>query len=218
MGLLLQGSMVGLMATSSKRAYAPHCVTQVYCTQRPCPCGRPLMTCTFGDTQTLKGRSDTVYMGSLGPGAYKIFFEPFKHLWWVWDLILKAILPLLRFCWAWPHPSKQDPVSSTVSLSHQEASISLLSYSSEGRQNENHNHRKLAKVITWAMAMCNSMKLWTMPCRVTQDVRVFVESSGKCGPLEKGMANHFSILALRTPWTVWKDKKIWHWNMNSPGW
>ena len=25
----------------------------------------------------------------------------------------------------------------------------------------------------------------------------------ECGPLEKGMANHFSILALRTPWTVW---------------
>ena len=22
----------------------------------------------------------------------------------------------------------------------------------------------------------------------------------ECGPLEKGMANHFSILALRTPW------------------
>jgi len=30
----------------------------------------------------------------------------------------------------------------------------------------------------------------------------------KCGPLEKGMANHFSILALRTPWTIWKGKKI----------
>ena len=28
---------------------------------------------------------------------------------------------------------------------------------------------------------------------------------------------HFSILALRTPWKVWKDKKIWHWKMNSPG-
>ena len=25
--------------------------------------------------------------------------------------------------------------------------------------------------------------------------------------LEKGMANHFSIFALRTPWTVWKGKK-----------
>ena len=28
----------------------------------------------------------------------------------------------------------------------------------------------------------------------------------ECGPLEKGMTNHFSILALRTPWTVWKGK------------
>ena len=34
----------------------------------------------------------------------------------------------------------------------------------------------------------------------------------------KGMANHFSILALRTPWTVWKGKKIGHWEMNSPSW
>ena len=40
----------------------------------------------------------------------------------------------------------------------------------------------------------------------------------KFGPLEKEMANHFSILALRTPWTVWKGKKIGHWEMNSPGW
>ena len=39
----------------------------------------------------------------------------------------------------------------------------------------------------------------------------------KRAPLEKGMANHFSILALRTPWTVWKGKKIGHWKMNSPG-
>ena len=29
-------------------------------------------------------------------------------------------------------------------------------------------------------------------------------SMDKTYPLEKGMANHFSILALRTPWTVWK--------------
>ena len=29
----------------------------------------------------------------------------------------------------------------------------------------------------------------------------------KRGPLKKGMANHFSILALRIPWTVWKGKK-----------
>ena len=30
----------------------------------------------------------------------------------------------------------------------------------------------------------------------------------KCVPLEKGMANHFSSLALRTSWTVWKGKNI----------
>ena len=36
----------------------------------------------------------------------------------------------------------------------------------------------------------------------------------KGGPLEKGMANRFSILALRTPWTVWKGKKVWHFLKN----
>ena len=38
-----------------------------------------------------------------------------------------------------------------------------------------------------------------------------------CWSLEKGMANHFSILALRTPWTVWKGKMIGYWKRNSPG-
>ena len=49
------------------------------------------------------------------------------------------------------------------------------------------------------------MKLWAMPCRATQDGRVMVET--KCGLLEEGMANLFSFLALRNPWTVWEDKK-----------
>ena len=39
----------------------------------------------------------------------------------------------------------------------------------------------------------------------------------KCGPLEKGMANRFSIPAFRSPRSVWKGKKIGHWKMNSPG-
>ena len=61
-------------------------------------------------------------------------------------------------------------------------------------------------LFTCTTALSSSMKLWAMLCRTTQDGRVMVESSDKCGPLEKGMANHFSILALRTPWTVWKGK------------
>ena len=39
----------------------------------------------------------------------------------------------LKICWAWPCPSEQDSVSPTVSLSHQEASISLLSLFIEGQ-------------------------------------------------------------------------------------
>ena len=84
--------MVGLMKTSSKRAYVTGCVTQVCCTQSPCPCSRPLLTCTSaGDTQTLKDRSGSISVGSLGPGAHKVLFEPSECLWWVWDLILNAI-------------------------------------------------------------------------------------------------------------------------------
>ena len=88
------------------------------------------------------------------------------------------------------------------------------SYPSEGRQNGNRNYRKLTKLITWITALSNSMKLWAMLCRATQDGWVMVESSDKAWSAEKGMAN-FSILALRTPWTVWKGKRIWHWMMNS---
>ena len=47
----------------------------------------------------LKHRSGSVSAWSLGPGAHKVLFEPSQHLWWVWDLILNAILPLLTSCW-----------------------------------------------------------------------------------------------------------------------
>ena len=44
--------------------------TQVYCTQSPCPCSRPLLTRTSaGDAQTQSG---LVSVGSLGPGAHKV--------------------------------------------------------------------------------------------------------------------------------------------------
>ena len=89
---------------------------------------------------------------------------------------------------------------------------------SEGRQNENHNHRKLTQLITWIQPC---LIQWNYePCYVGPPKtegswwRVLTKHS----PLEKGMASHFSILALRTPWTVWKGKKIGHWKMNFPGW
>ena len=54
------------------------------------------------------------------------------------------------------------------------------------------------------------MKIWAMPCRAPKTDRSWWIILTKHGPLEKGMAIHFSILALKTPWTVWSVKKIWH--------
>ena len=97
MSVLLSGSAVGLAATSSKRANATCCVSRVCCSQSPCPCCRPLLTHTSsGDTQTLRVFG-SVSVGSLGPGVLELLFEPSKHLWWVWGLILNVILP--------PHPT-----------------------------------------------------------------------------------------------------------------
>ena len=99
-GHLLGDSVVRLMVTSSKRAYATHYVTQVCCTHSLCPWDRPLLTHTSAeDTQTLKGRSGSASVGPLSPDVHKFLFEPPGHLWQVWGLILNAILPLLPSFW-----------------------------------------------------------------------------------------------------------------------
>ena len=73
------------------------CHMQVYSTQSPCPCGRPLLTHTAAeDSQTqfwlsLCGVSGSWYAQGL--------FEPSEHLWWVLGLILNVISPLLPSCW-----------------------------------------------------------------------------------------------------------------------
>ena len=49
------------------------CHTQVCCTQSPCPCSRPPPTCiSIGDAQT---QSVSVSVGSLGPGAHKVYLS-----------------------------------------------------------------------------------------------------------------------------------------------
>ena len=70
-GCLLGGSVVGLTPDTS----------QVCCSQSPWPCSRPLLTCaSTGDTQTLKGKSGSVAVGSLGPAVHKVLFEPSKTM------------------------------------------------------------------------------------------------------------------------------------------
>ena len=73
------------------------CHTQVCCTQSPCPCSRPLLTCTFaGDTETQLWLS---LCGVSGSWCAQGLFEPPEHLWRVRGLILNAISPLLLSCW-----------------------------------------------------------------------------------------------------------------------
>ena len=50
--------------------------------------------------------------------------------------------------------------------------------------------------------------------RATQDGQVIVKSSDKIWSTGGGNG---SILATRTSWTVWKDKKMWHQKISSPG-
>ena len=115
--------------------------------------------------------------------------------------------------------SIQGSLFPTISLFHQEASINLLSLSIRGQTEwKSKSQKKLIKLITWTTALYNSKKPSAMPCRATQDRWVMVESSDKTWSTGEGMANHFNMLALRIPWTVWKGKKIGHWKMNSPGW
>ena len=84
---------VGLMATSSKRAYAiPIC-----CIQSLFPCGNPLLTYTStGDAQTQFCLS---LCGVPGSWCSQDLFEPSEHLWQEWGLILNMYLPLLPSCW-----------------------------------------------------------------------------------------------------------------------
>ena len=76
---------------------------------------------------------------------------------------------------------------------------------------------KLTKMITCITALSNSMKLWAMPCRATQDGWVMGESSDKMWSTGEGNGKPLQYSWLETPWTVWKGKKIGHWKMNSPG-
>ena len=87
---------------------------------------------------------------------------------------------------------------------------------SEGRKTENHNHRKLTNLITWTTALSNSMKLWAMPSRATQDGRVMVVSSDKMWSTGEWNGKPLQHSCLENPMNSMKNKKkkIWYWKMN----
>ena len=97
-------SVVGLMETSSKRAYAIHTHTK-----NPCPCGRPLLT------STSTGLAEIVLSQSLwGSWSWctQGLFEPSEPLWREQGLILNEFAPpailleLLLCSWTWGSSSQ----------------------------------------------------------------------------------------------------------------
>ena len=78
----------------------------------------------------------------------------------------------------------------------------------QGRQNKNHNHRKLTKLITWITALSSSMKLWPMPCRATQDRQVIVESSDKTWSTGEGNGKLLQYSRLENPMNSMKRQRV----------
>ena len=77
----------------------------------------------------------------------------------------------------------------------------------EQRQNENHNHGKLTNLITWTTALSNSIKLWTMTHRATQDGRVMGETSDKMWSTGEGNGKPLQYSCLENPMKSMKRQK-----------
>ena len=105
----------------------------------------------------------------------------------------------LKIYWTRPRPSEQDPVS-PQSVSPDKPLI--LIHQRAGRMKSIITENK----PVWSHRPQPCLTQWNYePCHVGPPKmdrswwRVLI----KRGPLGKGMANHFSILALRTPYTCW---------------
>ena len=67
--------------------------------------------------------------------------------------------------------------------------------------------QKTKQLITWTTALSNSMKLWAMPCRPTQDRWVMVESSDKTWSTGKGNGEPLQYSCLENPMNSMKKQK-----------
>ena len=64
-----------------------------------------------------------------------------------------------------------------------------------------------SKMITWITALCNSMKLWAMPCRVPHDRWGIVESSDKTWSTGEGNGKPLQYSCLEHPMNSMKRQK-----------
>ena len=89
----------------------------------------------------------------------------------------------------------------------QHQGLFLHHHPSEGRQTENQNHRKLTNLITWTTALSDSVKLWDLLCRATQDRQVMVESSDKMWSTGEGNGKPLQYSCLENAMNSMKRQK-----------
>ena len=65
----------------------------------------------------------------------------------------------------------------------------------------------LSRVFSNKLALSNSMKLWTMPCRTTQDEWVMVESSDKMRSTGEGNGKPLQYSCLENPMNSMKRQR-----------
>ena len=63
-------------------------------------------------------------------------------------------------------------------------------------------------LITWTTALSNSMKLWAMPCRATQDGQVMLESSDKTWSTGEGNGKPLHYSCLKNLMNSMKKQKV----------
>ena len=107
----------------------------------------------------------------------------------------------LKIYWAWPHPSEKDRFPLSQSLP------SLLSFYIRGQREWKKQIPETNNLITWATALSNSMKLWTMPCRATQDRQIMVECSDKMWSTGEGNGKRLQYSCLENPMDSMKRQK-----------
>ena len=96
-----------------------------------------------------------------------------------------------------------------MSLSHQEVSISLLSFNIGDQTDRKPQSQKTKQSDRshGATALSNSLKLWAMPCRATQDGRVMVESSDKMWSTGEGNGKPLQYSCLENLMNSMKRQK-----------
>ena len=167
-GCLLDGSMVGLMATSSKRLMPHTACPRSAAVRTPIPV---LDHCwPMPPLETLKhskSRPDSVPVGSLGSSVHKVLFEPSDHPWKVWGLLVNVISPFLSSCCGFSFALGHG-VSFFSGIQHSPVSGYSAMSCNFGILSGEDEHTSFYSVIL-SLNVCVYLHIWNQSAKYTQD-------------------------------------------------